>query len=161
MNVSRFLREQSSAFAAAPTADAEGAPPVEGLPLRLVSTTMPPVNPRNAPENVLDEGDFVFAPQREMVIDLALTAAAPVRVGRFRMTAPAESPYSLPKSILLRYSFDGGTRFRDWDRLEMGPDGFLDTGRMPPRNMTHIRVHVFDAWTPGPIAISLIIAEEG
>ncbi|WOI57478.1 hypothetical protein [Palleronia sp. LCG004] len=161
MNVSRYLGEQATAFAraTAPSADADR----PGLSMRLVSSSVPPDNPRHAPENMIGDGTFVFAPARDMMFEFALDAGALVRVGRLRVTSPVGEGYSLPKSVLLRYAVDSeGTRFRDWKRLEMGLDGVLDTGPASTTiPMTRLRMHVFDAWSPGLIAISSVTAEGG
>lgn len=158
INVRRFLEEQGGAYTPPQdyTTKAQTDAP-NALPLAFVSSSMPPVNPMFAPENVLGDGPFVFAPSRTMRLVLGFEEIT--QVSRLVVKSTAKEGQTIPKSVLLRISIHpNGYRFSNWARMEMGPDGVLDTGIMAPRNARHIEIRIFDSWSTGDIAIDNVAA---
>ncbi|WP_372022180.1 hypothetical protein [Tistrella mobilis] len=163
INLHRFLNEQGAAYGAPPAGaipPATGMPATGRLPLVVVRSSMPPVNPRYGPENLTGNGVFVYegVPGARIVFGIATGNVAAVH--RVRMTAPTDADYALPRTIIVQYSLDDeGQQFREWTRGQMAPDGLFDTGRMAPRNIRWIAFTILDAWSPGPVVIDEVIVE--
>lgn len=165
MHISRYLGEQGVAFtapaAAGPTATSPAPPPPgAGIALELVGATMAPINPQFSPENLLDEGLFVFEPSRTMRITLRTAGSQLASLRRVQLLAPADGGHAMPKRILVQYSTEAqGHSFREWFRGEMARDGIFDTGAMPPRNMRRIQITLLDTWSDGPVALDRVIVD--
>ncbi|AMJ50146.1 hypothetical protein [Cereibacter sphaeroides] len=160
IHVRRYLSEQAGAYVPPePDEPVTPAPAAEGaLPLVFEAATMPPVNPRFAPENMLGGGQFVFSPAARMSFVLRLEETAPVSRVVLRST-PSEGR-TMPKRIILNWSLEAdGRNFREWTRGEMGRDGVFDTGLLAPRNIRALQVIVLNAWSSGDIAIDSVVAQ--
>lgn len=161
VHLRRFLEEQGGAYQTVSDAGVKKSPSNTGvkdaLPLRFVRSSVPPINPMLAPENVVKEGQFVFSPARKMSIVFGFDRV--VQLSRFTAIANATNTQTAPKSVLLRTSVDPhGERFLRWIRLEMGPDGVLDTGKLQPRNARYIELLVLDTWGSGDIVLDFVAA---
>jgi hypothetical protein len=162
INVNRFLSEQSGGFTQ--LSDRAGAEPpaasTQALPLVLVSSSVPPINPRHAPENMTGDGIFVFSPQSRNRFVFGFEDEAILPFSRLRITAPFDNETAIPKRILVQYAVDQeGARFRLLMRGQMGPDGVFDTGSIAARNVRFLEITVLDSWAPGNIAIEDVIVE--
>ncbi len=159
LNVGRFLSESGGQIAAKATP--EEAPAARNtLPLALVSSSVAPVSPEFAPENMLGGGQFVFSPRPDMVFDLRFEPDKIRPLSRLQIISPAGSGHALPKNLILQVSHrDSEGGFVTVSRKQMGSDGIFDTGPMAPRNVRRIRVIVLDAWSTGTIVIDRISAE--
>lgn len=161
LNIGRFLSERAGGLrinSAAPSSDGDAAG--AGLPLVIVSSSVAPINPLHAPENMLVEGEFVFAPSRHTRFDFRFEPEGIRSVSRLRIVSPKDGEYAIPKTILVQTAVDqAGQRFRSWMRGEMGPDGIFDTGQMADRNARRVRVQILDFWRAGPAAIARVRAD--
>ncbi|MEO0567089.1 MAG: hypothetical protein AAF066_05115 [Pseudomonadota bacterium] len=160
LNLSRYLAQQSGAYIESAAVEPAVSQEAERIALRLESSSVPPVNPQYAPENMIGEGVFVFAQARRMEFVFQVEAGKAVSLSRLRITAPPDAGYVLPKTVLIQTS-TGATpsRFRRWLRDEMPPDGILDTGQKAARNARWVKVTVLDAWGPGPVAIDAVLVD--
>lgn len=165
MHLDRYLSEQGGAYAVSSpgqeqVAGEQAATLAGGVPLELEGASMAPTNPAFAPENLLEDGLFVFEQRRHMRIVLRVAKGGVAAVRRLRLTSPAGGEYALPKAILVQYSLDGsGQNFREWTRGQMAPDGVFDTGEMAARNMRRIAITILDTWSNGPVALDQAIAD--
>src|SRR5690606_13220781 len=164
-HLSRYLSEQGGAYAGAEaTASAarpEGAPPpAGGVALELEGASMAPTNPAFAPENLLEDGLFVFEQGTAMRVTFRVAGGGVSTLRRLRVISPTDTEHALPKTILVQYSLDGsGQSFREWTRGAMAPDGIFDTGAMAPRNMRRVAITILDSWADGPVALDSVIAD--
>ncbi len=158
VHLRRFLDEQSGVYLPAddPANQTELAEP-DALPLRYIRSAMPPINPMFAPENLVADGQFIFAPQRRMSFTVGFDEIRPV--SRLVIRATPSATQTSPKGLIVQWSTDkDGQRFREWTRAEMGPDGVYDTGPMAPRNLRFLKVIMLDNWGSGDVVIDSITA---
>lgn len=158
VHLRRFLDEQGGAYGFADEIDSQ---PIvaekNALPLRYVRSEMPPINPKFAPENLVLDGQFVFAPKTHMSFTVGFEIITPV--SRLVIRATPIATQTSPKSLIIQWSTDDdGHRFREWIRAEMGPDGVFDTGPLAPRNLRLLKVIVLDSWGSGDVVIDSITA---
>lgn len=164
MHLSRYLSEQGGAYAAPAATGAaqpEIAPPAAGsVALELEGASMAPTNPAFAPENLLEDGMFVFDRSAIMRVTFRAAGGGVATLRRLRVVSPTDTGHALPKTILVQYSLDAsGQSFREWTRGEMAPDGIFDTGVMAPRNMRRVAITILDSWADGPVALDSVIAD--
>lgn len=160
LNVGRYLSQsggsrftQSASSETASSVLADGA-----LSLALISASMPSVSPTQAPENMLGDGLFVFAPTQRMILDFRFDPDTSTALSRLRLTSPNDGRYAVPKNVLIQVSIDSqGGSFRTYQRRQVGPDGILDTGDLAPRFVRRLRIIVLDTWGDGPVAIDRVI----
>lgn len=161
MNIGRYLSRSGAAPTGpgAPSATIDDEPSREGLPLAVVSSSVPSVNPSQAPENMLGDGLFVFEQARQMVFDFRFEPDTVRPLSRLKVIAPTDGRYALPKTILIQVSSEAeGERFRALLRRQAGPDGVFDTGEIAPRFVRRIRLIVLDTWSAGLVAIERVVA---
>lgn len=153
INLQRYLEEQGGAYLELPAiAETEKNDP-NALPLRYIDTSLRAVNPMYAPENIVGDGDFVFAPERLMSLSVGFENIQSVT--RFTLTSDVSGGYALPKEIIVNWSTDeSGARYREWFRGEVGPDGIFDTGNLAPRNLRRLQVIILNTWGSGEIVLS-------
>ncbi|TNF57464.1 MAG: hypothetical protein EP307_13960 [Rhodobacteraceae bacterium] len=158
MNIARYLSEQGATFSATleqtPIAAAANA-----VPMTLAGSSVPPINPQFAPENMLGPGLFVFQPQRlnQFTFDVQGDDAKPF--SSISISAPTDAGHALPKDLLIEFSTSrSDARWIQWGRGQMGPDGVYDSGARAARNMAALRVTVLSVWGDGPVAIDRIEA---
>lgn len=165
MHLGRYLAEQGGAYVAPPAQPVQQAETntiLQGaVALHLEGASMPPTNPSFAPENLLEDGLFVFDQTRtmRMTFRMAEGGLSTVRQVQVVAAAAADSEYATPKTILVQYSLDSeGPSFREWIRGQMAPDGVFDTGLMSPRNMRRMAITILDTWSDGTVAIDQVVA---
>lgn len=160
IHVRRYLDEQGGAFAA--PSDARVTEPVDdadtdALPLRVLESSVRPVNPMFAPENMTGPGQFVFAQQARMQVAVGFDAITPT--SRLVIRSNPGPGQTSPKTVLLTWSLEGeGAGFRSWLRGEMAADGVFDTGKVAQRNLRRLQVIVLDTWGSGDVVIDEITA---
>nr|WP_309503809.1 hypothetical protein [uncultured Roseovarius sp.] len=158
IHLRRFLDEQAGVYV--PVDEAASTPDIaepNALPLRFFRSTMPPTNPQFAPENLVTDGQFIFAPQHRMSFTITLDEITPV--SRLMIRASPTATQTSPKSLIVQWSVDkNGQRFREWTRAEMGPDGVFDTGVLAPRNLRYLKVIILDTWGSGDVVIDSVTA---
>jgi len=161
MNLGRYLGEQGAAFGVREPQPAFNATAQPGtIPLRLVRTSVPPVNPRYAPENMTGDGLFVFQPQRRMEFVFRVAGEDIAAISRLRIMSPEGPDYSLPKTLLIQTSIKPDeSGYRLWKRGQMPPDGLFDTGERAPRNTRWIKITILATWADGPVAIKAVTAQ--
>ncbi|QPM90832.1 hypothetical protein PSAL_020740 [Pseudooceanicola algae] len=161
LNIGRYLSQSGSAtrperigIPSETSQLSEGA-----LPLTLVSASVPAIGPSQAPENMLSDGLFVFAPSQRMIFDFRFEPDEAHPLSRLRITSPSDGDYAVPKNVLVQVAIDAeGSSFRTYQRRQVGPDGVLDTGNIAQRFVRRLRVIVLDAWGDGLIAIDNVSA---
>lgn len=163
MHIGRYLAEQGGAYAAPTTVSvqqqAEASIAVGAVTLQLEGTSMPPINPAFAPENLLEDGLFVFDQTRTMRMSFSMADNGVSTIRQLQLISPASDEYATPKTILVQYSVDSeGLSFREWMRGQMAPDGVFDSGMLAPRNMRRIAITILDTWSDGPVAIDQVVA---
>ncbi|MBE9636313.1 hypothetical protein [Salipiger mangrovisoli] len=161
INLERYLSQSGGAPLQPPKIDAgpTAESPEGRLPLVLVSSSVPAVNPTLAPENMLGDGMFVFEPARRMIFDFRFEPDEAKPLKRLRLTAPAGGSYAVPKNVLIQASIDvEGAGFSTLFRTQFSPDGVLDTGDVAPRFVRRLRVIVLDTWADGQVAIDRVSA---
>ena len=161
IHLRRFLSEQGGAYVEpeAPETANETSLGQRALPLVFHSSSVPPVNPRYAPENMTGPGSFIFAPAQHMRFILGFEDGRVEAVSQLKLISNPAEAQTMPRDVILRWSFDEVPgRFRTWTRGQVARDGIFDTGRGAPRNMRWIEIIVLDAWGGGDIAIDEVAA---
>lgn len=160
IHLRRFLGEQGGTYADLQAPAAAAAESGAGaLPLVFHSASLPPVNPRFAPENMTGPGPFVFAPAPQMRFVFGFEGGGMHAVSRLRLESAPAGGQTTPREVILRWSVDETPgRFRSWTRGLVARDGLLDTGQGAARNMRWIEVIVLDAWSGGDIVIDEVTA---
>ena len=161
IHIRRFLDERGGAYSPATideTAEHQSEPGLsDALPLRFISSTVAPINPMHAPENLVSEGRFIF--ENSSLMSLVFGFEKTRQVSRVLAVGQPSSQKTIPKTVLFRTSVDpGGQRFSTWVRAEMGPDGVLDTGAMQPRNMLFLELRILDTWGSGDVVLNSVTA---
>ncbi|MEP4037536.1 hypothetical protein [Pseudophaeobacter sp.] len=161
IHIRRFLDEQGGVYS----------PPVmdettehqnesghsDALPLRFISSTVAPINPMHAPENLTSDGRFIF--ESSSLMSLVFGFEKTLQVSRILAVGQPSNQQTIPKTLLLRTSVDpDGKRFSSWMRAEMGPDGVLDTGALQPRNMRFLELRILDTWGSGDVVLNNVTA---
>ena len=159
IHVHRFLDEQGGAYLPAPPSAEEGENHSNGnaLPLRFIEASVPAINPQFAPENMVEEGRFIFGTQR--VMRFVFGFDEPTAVSRIVMQSTTTENQTKPKDVILRWSVDSKREhFRELQRGEMGPDGVFDSGQMAGRNIRYLEIIALNTWGDGDVVIDQVTA---
>ncbi|WP_306131947.1 hypothetical protein [Roseivivax marinus] len=164
IHVSRFLGEAnvSNGFVQedleSSAARASGA--VGGrVPLELREASVPPTNPMSPPESMTADGQFVFAPSRQMTFVFGTRSGDLAPISRLRITSDPDSGFAMPQQIIVRRSVAKLPQsFRTWSRGEVAKDGVFDTGAGVPINTRWIEVRIISTQGSGDIAIDEVSA---
>ena len=98
MNLARYLAEQGATYGMRDPQPQVRATDSSGqIPLRLARTTVPPVNPQFAPENMTGDGLYVFRPQRRMEFVFRVDGADIAAVSRLRIVSRPDRTMHYPK----------------------------------------------------------------
>jgi hypothetical protein len=162
IHVARWLEEHGRPFSATPDdADREETSDAADHPIRFVSSSVAPVEPGYAGEN-LTQADGIFAaePRGGIVLLFRLgdgTAAVPL--SEVRLSAPVDAGFEIPASVRVDFSAsEDGSSMRAFDRGMMGLDGTLVIGPLQARNARWLRVTIISASGPGPVALARVRA---
>lgn len=154
MHLDRYLTERGGRLADQETESAYNAPGQAAFALRAV--TRPPISPDHAPENMMGEGRYVFAPEGRAAILFELLETAPT-LSRVVMSSRPENGLSRPRDVLVEVSPSAeSTRFFRLGQFRMAGDGVLDTGQIAPRTAKLLRLTILNVWGEGPVAIDRV-----
>jgi hypothetical protein len=160
LNVGRWIQDQGAGFATGPGVE-DSSVLSEGIAVRLVDWSAPPLSPEYPPQALLRaEGDFVTAPTEPLRLVFEVADGAVVGFSRVVVLADPRADYALPKDILIEVdSTPDRSRPRFFWAGDMAMDGRADTGPRLEVSARWFIITVSSAWAEGPIAIRQITFE--
>jgi len=153
-NVARWVQRSVRFVGAAPSADT--VPLGDGMRIVLHSVTQPPLTSDTAPENMRQEGAYVFPAGRNQII-FRIPGVNPGALARIDLRSDPDAAYALPRLIRVEVSTaaEPSTGWRYFAEAEMAPDGVLAINRSA-QNARWVRLTVETAQDFGAIGIESV-----
>jgi hypothetical protein len=154
-NIARWVQRSVRFVGTAPSADT--APLVDGMRIVLHSVTQPPLNSDTAPENMRQEGAYVFPAGRNQII-FRIPGVNPGALARIDLRSDPDADYALPRLIRVEVSTatEPTAGWRHFAEAEMAPDGVFTINRSA-QLARWVRFTIETAQDFGPIGIEAVL----